>query len=285
MFVSIPNPGIRKLKTTMAAGVLIIAMAGLTTLLAYLMFGPTALYIAPLAFVALLTAGQVVDPTGLLRAQGAKRLTWDNAPALISLVHELSQRAELPVQPELYYLPTRLPNALSLGSRRSPIVAVTRGILERLTERELAAALAHEIAHIKNNDISILTMAARMNRIVSVLSSAGQILLIMYLPVFLFTGTVLPFSAIAILIATPALSLALQLALGRTREFAADLTAVDLTGDPEGLVRALVKLELGPSGFWDFLFPRREERRGERLFSTHPATEERVRRLRDLKHQ
>lgn len=285
MFMDIPHLGMKKVKNTAAAAVLILVMAGLTTLLAFLMFGRTALIIAPAAFAALVAAGQAVEPARLLRAQGAQRLTRATAPALVSMVRDLSVRAELPVHPELYYLPSPLPNALSLGNRRSPIVAVTRGILERLTEQELAAALAHEIAHIKNNDISLLTLAARMNRIVSALSSAGQILLFMYLPVFLFTGAVIPLPAIALLIATPVMSFALQLALGRTREFAADLTAADLTGDPESLARALLKLERGPFGLWDMLFPKREERRGNRVFSTHPATEERVRRLRKLRHR
>lgn len=212
---------------------------------------------------------------------GAIPLNRLNAGALVEIVSELSERAGLRRMPRLYLLPSPFLNAASTGGRESTSLVVTSATLEKLSRRELVAVLAHELSHIKNDDLSVFRFAESLRRVTHFLSMFGWIMLLLYFP-FLMGMQMVSLGFILLLIAAPIASLILQLALFRTREFNADLGAAEITGDPEGLAQALQKIDTIDRGLLDYLLPipRRET---HALFRTHPSTEERSRRLRSLR--
>ena len=224
-----------------------------------------------------------ISPRMVLRLYGARPLQPVEAPRLHELVAELARRADLPRPPRLYYVPSRVMNAFAVGRRDDAAVGVTDGLLRQLNLRELAGVLAHEISHIRNNDMWVMGLADMMSRTADMLSLFGQLLLFVNLPLLLFGQVRISWLAILVLLFAPSLIALLQLALSRTREFDADLGAVTLTGDPEGLASALSRLERQQrSWLGRILLPGRREPEPS-LLRTHPATEERIARLRALR--
>jgi heat shock protein HtpX len=156
---------------------------------------------------------------------------------------------------------------------------VTDGLLRGLTGRQLVGVLAHEVSHIRHNDMWIMSVADSVSRLVRMMSVFGQVLLLINLPMLLMDQVRISWLLIAVLILAPTASALLQLALSRNREFDADLEAAALTGDPQGLAAALERLERAQGSMWErivFSGPRIPE---PSLLRTHPSTEERVRRL------
>ena len=219
--------------------------------------------------------------TGMFRqVYGAVTLGAHNAPDLVLLVVELARRAALDRAPTLHLLPSRLPQAMSAGNREEPAVAVTLGLLQALSPRELAAVLAHEVAHIRHGDAFVMRLAASAGALTQTMSTAGILLLIVFLPVLMMTGEVFVSPlAVLLLIFSPVISDLLQLSLSRRREFLADAGAVELTGDPFALAAALERLERLRGDNWE-----RFASRGGWLhwFRTHPSTKERIDRLMQL---
>ena len=183
--------------------------------------------------------------------------------------------AGLPRVPRLYRVPAPALNAFAAGSREDPAIALTDGLLMSLEPRELAGVLAHELSHVRARDVWVMTLAAVVGRMTSLMSFFGQMLLFILIPVSLFTGQGVPLLAIVLLIFAPTISGLLQLALSRTREFDADVGAIELTGDPRGLASALAKLERQRGGWMQRLFMAR----APSWLMTHPSTDERIRRL------
>ncbi len=222
------------------------------------------------------------SPQLIMRMYRARPLEPYEAPELYRVMEELARRAGLPALPVLHYLPSGMVNAFAVGTRNRAAIAVTQGLLRNLDMRELVGVLAHEMSHISNNDLRVMGLADMASRLTSILSTVGQILLLLNLPLILFSEVQINWLAVFILIFAPQISALAQLGLSRVREYNADLNAVSLTGDPEGLARALLKLErIQKSLLSRILMP------GYRipepsLLRTHPPTEERVRRLREL---
>ncbi len=218
----------------------------------------------------------------VLRLYGARPLAPVELPQLHALLTELARRAGLEETPRLYYVPSSIMNAFTVGRRSDAAIAVTDGLLRQLNLRELAGVLAHEISHIRNNDVWVMGLADMMSRTASLLSLFGQLLLFINLPLLLFGEVHISWFAILVLLFAPSIIALLQLALSRTREFDADLGAAMLTGDPQGLAAALAKLELQHSGWLGrILLPGRRSPEPS-LLRTHPATVERIARLREL---
>ncbi|WP_455381130.1 zinc metalloprotease HtpX [Salinispira pacifica] len=208
-------------------------------------------------------------------------LRYTDAPGLHQIVHRLARRADLPSVPRLFYLPSPVMNALTIGTRRDAVIMLTQGLIAELSERELEGVIAHEVSHIRNNDIWLFTLAQYLREATDFVSRFGWFLVIFSLPILLFSGTGVSLAALLALIAAPILSMTMQLALLRTREFSADLGAVELTDDPAGLSSALRRIENPRRTILDYLFPI-ARRRESSIFRTHPATEERIRRLDEL---
>jgi heat shock protein HtpX len=256
-------------------------MALLLMLLGWLIAGAVGVGVAVVGVVLLLSSPRV-SPQLILRMYRARPLSVYEAPELVQIVHTLAQRAALPATPRLYYIPSALMNAFSVGQQDNAAIGVTDALLRRLTQRELVGVLAHEISHIHHNDTWVMSLADIVSRLTSLLSLSGQFLLIVSLPMLLLGNYRPPWLLYALLIFAPTLSTLLQLALSRTREFDADLEAIKLTGDPQGLASALAKLERYQRGLMERLLLPVRRLPVPSLLRTHPATEARIQRLRTL---
>jgi len=224
----------------------------------------------------------------VLALSRARELPPDEAPAVHRIVAELAQAAGIP-KPRVYWTPDLQPNAFATG--RSPekaVVAVTAGILRMLDERELRAVLAHEISHVRNRDVLVSSIAATLAAAVTWLAHlAGW-----------FGGSrddehgASPAQALLLALTAPIAAVLLQLGISRSREYLADQSGAGLSGDPEGLARALEKLHAGASRLPSqadpataslfIVNPLAGTGGVLSLFSTHPPLAERIRRLRAM---
>ena len=272
----------QKLRNLIHTAALFAGMLGLLALLGWVVAGPSGLAGLVAAGLVLLTAGMRVSPALILRLYGARPLAVEEAPGLYGILAELSRRAGLERAPRLFYIPTPMINAFTVGSREEAAVTVTAGLLENLNRRELVGVLAHEIAHVRHNDLRVLGLADLVSRATVFFSWMGQFLLLVNLPLWMAAGYSVPWLAVLLLIFAPTLTALLQLALSRSREFDADLGAVELTGDPRGLASALYKLETYRVNFLERIFLPGRRLPEPSLLRTHPATEERIRRLLEL---
>jgi heat shock protein HtpX len=250
------------------------AMALLAGYLGWALLGTGGLLVAAAVIVVVLAYGPRISPGGLLRLVGASELSPAQAPGLHRLIESLSARAGLSRAPRLFHVPTRVLNAFAVGRRDDAAIAVTDGLLRRLAPREIAGVLAHEIAHVRSNDVWVMTLAEMVSQMTRTLSFFGLMLLFFVLPFSLFGGSV-PFLPVLVMVFAPTISAALQLALSRTREYDADIGAVALTGDPQGLASALDTLEKLQGGWMERLFLARVPQ----WLRSHPETQERIRRL------
>lgn len=209
--------------------------------------------------------------------RGAQRLDRTTAPELFFIVRDLAEKGEIGFVPPIYYIPSPTPNAATLGIGDNARLLITDGLLRRLNSREMRGVLAHEITHIRQKDLVLFAVVEGIKQMLVTLAQAGWILLILFFPLALF-GAAIPFNLVLALMLAPILALLLQLAISRSREFSADIGAVELTDDPQGLASALRKLEQH-SGIFSVLFPVPRRRQESSMFRTHPSTEERVERL------
>ncbi len=257
----------------------------LMVLTGYLLAGGAGLIWAGFIGIFSLIATSGISPHIILKMYKARPLSVAEAGGLYAIVHELAKRANLPKIPELYYIPTRNLNAFSVGRQNNSAIGITDGLLRSLDMREVSAVLAHEISHIRSNDMRVMGIADIISRITGFFSTVGQLLLLFNFPLIVVGSLAISWTAIFILIFAPVLSGLLQLAISRTREFNADLDAARLTGDPEGLIVALKKMDYKQSGFFRrILLPGRNDPNPS-LLRTHPRTEERIERLRQLSEE
>ncbi|WP_302157508.1 zinc metalloprotease HtpX [uncultured Acidaminococcus sp.] len=216
---------------------------------------------------------------------GAQPVDAGSAPQLYGIVESLARRAQLPM-PRVYVVDTMLPNAFATG--RNPehaAVCVTTGLMEMLTPREVAGVLGHEMSHVKHNDILISTIAAGMAGIISVMARFA----------FWFGGDRddrrnNPMAGVLMLVLTPLAAAIIQLAISRTREYMADFTGGQLSGDPDALADALEKIEgyartrtmprATEATAHMFIISPFSAKDAQAIFSTHPPTEKRIERLR-----
>ena len=221
-----------------------------------------------------------------LRMSGAQPVTEEQAPGLYQMVRELCTRADLPM-PSLHVIPQEQPNAFATGRNpKNSAVAVTAGIMKRLSEDELRGVIAHELAHIRNRDVLIQSIAATIG---------GAITYLAYMLMWFGGDDESPLGLIgslALVILAPIAASLIQLAVSRQREFSADATGAQISGNPESLASALLRLEESAKEI-----PMQVNQAAEplyivkpfsgggiaSLFSTHPPIEERVRRLRQMR--
>lgn len=257
---------------------IIAGLTGVLTLSAWLLFGwAGVLWTLGLA-VFVLAAAPSYSPAMVLRLYKARNMSAQDVPQLWQVLSELARRAELKTVPHLYYIPSANMNAFAVGTPDNAAITVTDGLLRGLNLRQLTGVLAHEISHIANGDIRVMAIADIVNRLTGALQTVGLFLLL----IGLWQSSRAVIAAIVLLIA-PTIGALLQLALSRAREYDADLEAVQLTGDAEGLASALATLERRQGNLWEnFILP------GARipdpsLLRTHPRTAERVERLLTLR--
>lgn len=271
-----------RIQNTLQSVLIIMFMAGILSLSAYLILGEGFFYV--ILFMTLLVLSlQPRLPTWLvMRLYHARPISSWEMPELLQAVQTLSNRANLENTPSLYYVPSSSMNAFATGTADESSIAITDGLLRRLNFRELTGVLAHEVSHIANSDLRVMSLADTMTRLTSVLSLIGIALLFLIIPLWI-TGVVkISLLAVVILVAAPLLSATLQAALSRTREFSADTGAVELTGDPKGLASALVKIDNPYGRWWQRIFQPQGGESAPSSLRTHPPTEERVNRLMSL---
>jgi heat shock protein HtpX len=221
----------------------------------------------------------------------AKIVSPEEAPRLARIVNQLAPTFGL-VAPRLAIVPTQTPNAFATGrNERHAVVAATEGILRLLNDRELTGVLAHELAHVRDHDVLLMTFAATL---AGAISYAAQIVFFSSL----FGGGggnrqgVNPIVFLVALITAPIAAMLIQLAISRSREFRADEVGAFTLGDPDALASALQKLEVenvrkpmnlgSPAQSSLFIINPFRGASFAKLFSTHPPTAERIRRLRAM---
>ncbi|HYH83042.1 MAG TPA: zinc metalloprotease HtpX [Longimicrobium sp.] len=264
-------------------------MAGLTGLLGVLgsaLGGQSGLIIALLFAAGMNFFAYFASAKMVLRAYGAQVVGPAEAPELYAMVDRLRQRAGLPM-PTVAVAPQPQPNAFATGrDPRHAVVCVTEGILRTVDRAELEGVIAHELAHIKNRDMLLMTVTATLAGAISNLAHFG----------FFFGGSRdddegNPIAALAMLLLAPIAAMVIQMAVSRQREFKADAVAARITGRPLDLASALRKLEAGAAAVPMHVSPavaplaQVNPLRGGgmlKLFSTHPPTEERIARLQAL---
>jgi heat shock protein HtpX len=233
----------------------------------------------------------------VLAMYGAKEVSEAQAPELYGIMATLSQRAAIPM-PRVFMIESDSPNAFATG--RNPehgVVAVTTGIMRILNRQELEGVLAHELSHVKNRDILISTVAATLAGAITMIANWARF------AAFFGGGssrdddngggnifTIIIFSMIAAFAA-----MLIQLAISRSREYLADQSGAQLSGNPLNLANALRRLETAvaqvpmvganPSTAHMFIVNPFTARGVLALFSTHPPMEERIRRLEDMAHR
>lgn len=262
---------------------LLALMASFLALVGALLMGTDGVLILLLGGALSMLLNPMFSPALVMRLHRAQPIEPGQAPALYAILDELATRANLPQAPRLYLVSEPGINAFAVGTPRHSAIALTDELLRLLDWRELTSVLAHETSHISNRDVLVLGLADLFSRLTGALSILGQILLILALPMILWSDVTISWLAIALLIFAPYLSALTQLALNRAREYNADLNAVRLTGDPEAMMKTLIKIEQYQGGFWERLLrPGRRGRDASSLLRTHPTMEERVERLRAL---
>jgi heat shock protein HtpX len=281
------------LKTT----ILLAALTGLLITIGRAIGGPTGMIIAFLFAVVLNFGSYWYSDKIVLKVYRAKEVSPAEAPNLHRIVDGLVLKAGLP-KPKVYIVESSMPNAFATG--RNPehaAVAATTGILELLSYEEMEGVLAHELAHVKNRDTLISAVAATIAGVITMLANWAQIAAI-------FggfggrdddNGGIIGLLVMAVV--APIAATLIQLAISRSREFAADAEGAAISKKPWALANALEKLEYGNSHYNPkvsdvqakessahmFIVNPLKGGTIQSLFSTHPVTEERVRRLKEMR--
>jgi len=268
-------------------------LAGLTALfmgVGYLIGGQTGAMIALVIAAGMNLFSYWNSDRMVLSMHGAQEVDARTAPDLYRLVQDLAGRAQLPM-PRVYLMDNPQPNAFATG--RDPdhaAVAVTTGLMNALTREEVAGVLAHELAHIKNRDTLIMTITATIAGAISMLAQFGMF----------FTGNrdnnngMGIIGTLAMVILAPIAAMIVQMAISRTREYAADRMGAQIAGEPMWLVSGLQRIENAahqipnetaehnPATAHMFIINPLSGQGMDNLFATHPSTENRVAALRQL---
>ncbi len=258
---------------------LMIVMIVFVAALGFLMWGIVGLVFLLISFLIISLIKPDIPPSLIMHVLGAEKLDLNDIPQLNAVFLQLVHRSQLKSISHIYYLPNNMVNSFATGTPYNSAIAITDGLLKVLSFREITGVLAHEISHIQSNDISIMWLGDAFSRMTSLLSLIGQLLLLLNFPLIILGQVRISWLLIFILVLAPLVSTLAQLGLSRAREYEADYNAAILTGDPEGLASAIIKINNIQYGWFKrILMPGRGIPEPS-LFRTHPSTDERVRRL------
>ena len=227
----------------------------------------------------------------VLSMHRAKEVNRQNAPEYYGIVEQLAKRADLPM-PKVYIIDNPQPNAFATGRNpENSAVAATTGLLNALTREEVAGVMAHELAHIQNRDTLTMTITATL---------AGAISMLGNFALFFGGNRNNPLGFIGVLLAmivAPFAAMIVQMAISRTREYSADRRGAEICDNPMWLASALEKIaaasgrtvnedaERNPATAHMFIINPLNGQRADNLFSTHPATENRIKALRQMEDE
>ncbi|HLB79495.1 MAG TPA: zinc metalloprotease HtpX [Dongiaceae bacterium] len=267
---------------------LLAALTGLFLAVGYLLGGAGGMAVAFLLALATNAFAYWNSDKVVLRIHGAREVDARTAPELHGLVRELAARAGLP-GPRVYLIESDQPNAFATGRNpENAAVAATTGLLERLDREEIAGVIAHELAHVRNRDTLIMTVTATI---------AGAVGMLANFALFFGGNRNNPLGIVGVLLVAvlaPVAAMLVQVAISRSREFEADRGGAEICGRPLWLAAALEKIaaaarridnhraEANPATAHLFIVNPLHAHRVDGLFSTHPSTAERVRRLRAM---
>ncbi|MEK9643905.1 MAG: zinc metalloprotease HtpX [Alphaproteobacteria bacterium] len=268
-----------------------ILLAGMTALfvgIGYMIGGPTGMLIALCVAVAMNAFAYWNSDRMVLSMYGAREVDARSAPSLYGTVEQLAARAGMPM-PRVYVIENDQPNAFATGRNpENAAVAATTGLLHSLSSEEIAGVMAHELAHIKNRDTLIMTVTATIAGAISMLATFAMFFGGNRNNPLGLAGTLL------VMFLAPVAAMLVQMAISRTREYSADRDGAEICGHPIWLASALEKLHRGaahidnnaaeanPATAHMFIVNPLHAHSVDNLFSTHPAMENRVRRLREL---
>jgi heat shock protein HtpX len=274
---------------TFRTGLLLAGLTGLFLAIGYLIGGQGGMVLAVLFAAGTNLFAYWNADKMVLRMQGARQIDRSSAPEFYDIIADLSARANLPM-PKVYIMDNPQPNAFATGRNpENAAVAATTGLLQILSPAEIAGVMAHELTHIKNRDTLVMTMTATLAGAVSMLANFG----------FLFGGRdrnspLGPLGGILLIILAPLAAMIVQLAVSRTREYEADRGGAEISGAPLSLASALHKIsgaaqripneaaEANPAMAHLFIINPLSGQRMDNLFSSHPATENRVAELQKM---
>ena len=224
----------------------------------------------------------------VLRMYGAREVDKRSSPGFYGVVEQLAHNAELPM-PKVYIIDNPQPNAFATGRNpESAAVAATTGLLQRLSSEEVAGVMAHELAHVKNRDTLIMTITATVAGAISMLANFG---------LFFGGNRNNPMGIVGVLlvaILAPMAAMLVQMAISRSREYEADRVGAEICGQPLWLASALEKIQAGasridntaaernPATAHMFIINPLHAQKVDSLFSTHPNTQNRIARLRQM---
>ena len=267
---------------------LLAAMTGLFLACGYMIAGEGGMLIALAIAVAMNFFAYWNSDTMVLRMYGAKQVDARSAPALYGIVEQLARQADLPM-PKVFVIENPQPNAFATGRNpQNAAVAVTRGLLRNMTQEEIAGVVAHELAHIRHRDTLTMTITATLAGAVSMLANFAM---------FFGNNRNNPLGIVGVLlvaILAPIGAMIVQMAISRSREYEADRIGAEICGRPLWLANALEKLQHGASAIDNeaaernpatahmFIINPLHAHAADSLFSTHPNTVNRVRRLREM---
>jgi heat shock protein HtpX len=266
------------------SSLLVAGIAAILALATALLWGLPGVLVAFPVIGLLFLVGPRVPPEAVMRLYRA-RPAPAGAGGLAAIGATLAARADLPRPPALYFIPSLALNAFAVGTPQHSAIALTEGLLRKLSSREVAGVIAHETSHIKARDLVVLGIADVMTRFVVVLAQVAAVLAVLNLLAALVgEDPFAPWPAVIVLYLAPAATSLLQLALSRSREFEADAEAARLTGDPLGLAAALGHVDDGRGHLFEDLMPPVPVRRVvvPSLLRSHPPTAERIARLEAL---
>jgi heat shock protein HtpX len=271
-------------------GILLAALTGLFLAVGYLLGGQAGMLAALALAVATNFFAYWNSDKMVLRMHGAREVGRAEAPEFHDMIAELAQRANLPM-PKVYIMDNPQPNAFATGRNpENAAVAATTGLLQSLSREEIAGVMAHELAHVKNRDTLIMTITATIAGAISFLGLFAQ----------MFGGrdrNMGPIATIAMVILAPIAAAIVQFAISRTREYSADRLGAEISGQPRSLASALNKIagaahhienrtaEANPATAPLFIINPLSGARMDNLFSTHPATENRIAALMELERE
>ncbi|MCB1559199.1 MAG: zinc metalloprotease HtpX [Alphaproteobacteria bacterium] len=278
------------LKTT----ILMAAMTALVGGLGYLVGGQSGLLISLVAAGGMNIWAWYNSDKAVLRHYGAREVSMETSPQLVSMIYRLAENASLP-RPRVYIIENPQPNAFATG--RNPehaAVAITTGLMQRLNTDEIEGVMAHELAHVKHRDTLIMTVTATLAGAMSMLANFAM-----------FFGRsrdsegrpTSPIVTLLVMFLAPIAATVVQMAISRSREYEADRLGAEISGKPRALATALEKIsgmagqivnreaEANPASAHLFIINPLHVHAMDGLFSTHPSTENRIRRLMDIDRQ
>lgn len=271
-------------------GLLLAALTALFLVVGYLLGGQSGMMIALVVAIGMNVYSYWNADKVVLRMFKAREVDARSAPIFYGIVEQLAQRAHLPM-PRVYIIDNPQPNAFATGRNpQNAAVAATTGLLETLSREEIAGVMAHELAHVKNRDTLIMTVTATI---------AGALGLLANFALFFGGGDnrnnpLGLIGTILVVMLAPLAAMVVQMAISRTREYAADREGAEICGRPTWLASALQKLETtarridnrdaehNPAAAHVFIVNPLHGDSMDSLFSTHPSTENRVRKLREM---